>query len=453
MSERFTSAQIDALFSQDVDIRLHAARQLEIVRFGRLEDLDHEEYLMATADWLARNGADTALPQLQRLLGHPDTLVRAHAAGAVARIDPALGLAILETLLEEDDRKVRSYVIERLCSIELPEVVKILSQALLSLYGYADPSGIDPSDDWTRDLRREMTFVLGHSEDPYALASLMRAARDGDPRVRRNAIGALGNIRNDKALPVLIGALDDRDASVRYEAAHALGELADGRAADALLRTLGDRDSKVVVGAIDALAVLKDPRAAGELLRIMSGGSDRVARAAALALPALGHEVSVPLLIAQLHSSSADTATKMIAASLLGVTGDAAAVFGLITALGNRAVPVRIAAARALGRLGASGAVGYLVEVLEGDPDPEVREVTAEALGELGSASAAWALEKAQASEHVALAQKAARALLRVGRAQITTERSTERSPETFQWHRARAPRLLMKNRTFDVRI
>ena len=207
MSARFTSAQIDALFSRDVNIRLHAARQLEIVRFGRLEDLDHEEYLMATADWLARHGGDTALPQLQRLLGHPDTLVRAHAAGAVARIDPALGLAILETLLEEDDRKVRSYVIERLCSIELPEVARILSQALLSLYSYADPSDIDPSDDWTRDLRREMTFVLGHSEDPYALASLMRAARDGDPKVRRNAIGALGNIRNDKALQVLIDAL------------------------------------------------------------------------------------------------------------------------------------------------------------------------------------------------------------------------------------------------------
>ena len=453
MSERFTSAQIDALFSRDADTRLRAARQLEIVRFGRLEDLDHEEYLMATADWLARHGGDTALPQLQRLLGHPDTLVRAHAAGAVARIDPALGLAILETLLEEDDRKVRSYVIERLCSIELPEVARILSQALLSLYSYADPSGIDPSDDWTRDLRREMTFVLGHSEDPYALASLMRAARDGDPKVRRNAIGALGNIRNDKALQVLIDALDDRDASVRYEAAYALGELANGRAANALLHTLDDRDSKVVVGAIDALAVLKDPRTAEELLRIMSGGSDRVARAAALALPVLGHEVSAPPLIEQLNSPNTDTATKMIAASLLGVTGDAAAVSGLITALGNRAVPVRIAAARALGRLGASGAVGYLVEVLEGDPDPEVREVTAEALGELGSASAVWALEKAQASEHVALAQKAERALLRVGRAQITTERSTERSPENFQWHRARAPRLLMKNRTFDVRI
>ena len=163
----------------------------------------------------------------------------------------------------------------------------------------------------------------------------------------------------------------------------------------------------------------------------------------------LGHEVSAPPLIEQLNSPNTDTATKMIAASLLGVTGDAAAVFGLITALGNRAVPVRIAAARALGRLGDSIAVGYLVEVLEGDPDPEVREATAEALGELGSASAAWALEKAQASEHVALAQKAERALLRVGRAQITTERS----PENFQWHRARAPRLLMKNRTFDVRI
>ena len=449
MSAQFTSAQIDALFSQDVNIRLHAARQLEIVRFGGLEDLDHEEYLMATADWLARNGDVTALPQLQRLLGHPDTLVRASAAGAVAKIDPALGLPILAELLEEDDRRVRSHVVERLCSIRSPEVVKILSQALLSLYSNTDRARIDPSDDWTRDLRRELTSVLGLWEDPYALASLMRAARDGDPRVRRNAIGALANIRNDKALPVLLGGLDDPDASVRYEAAYALGELADSRAADFLLRTLGDRDSKVVLGAIDALVVLKDPRTAGELLRIISGGSDREARAAALALPALGHEVSVPLLIAQLHSSSADTATKMMAASLLGVTGDAAAAFGLITALGNRAVPVRIAAARALGRLGASGAVGYLVEVLEGDPDPEVREVTAEALGELGSASAAWALEKAQASEHVALAQKAERALLRVGRAQITTERS----PENFQWHRARAPRLLMKNRTFDVRI
>ena len=216
-----------------------------------------------------------------------------------------------------------------------------------------------------------------------------------------------------------------------------------------MLRALGDRDSKVVVGAIDALAVLKDPRAEEELLRIMSGGSDRVARAAARALPVLGHDVSVPLLIKRLNSPNTDTDTKMEAASILGVTGDAAAVSGLITALGNRAVPVRIAAARALGRLGASIAVGYLVEVLEGDPDPEVREVTVEALGELGSASAEWALEQAQASEHVSLAQKAERALLRMGRAQI----ATERSPENFQWHRARAPRLLMKNRTFDVRI
>ena len=107
-------------------------------------------------------------------------LVRASAAGAVARIDPALGLPILETLLEEDDREVRSRVVDALCDTDAPEVAGLLSRILLSLY--PDNRAIDPSDDWTRDLRRRMTLTLGRKGDAYALPSLTHAAAMGTQR-------------------------------------------------------------------------------------------------------------------------------------------------------------------------------------------------------------------------------------------------------------------------------
>ena len=156
MPEPITAQFVNALFSNDDTVRKAAAAKLG-VRDPRL--LEPEDYLIEVANRLGRRQARSALPRLQELLGHPDVLVRASAAGAVAKIDPALGLPMLEALLEEDNREVRSRVVDALCDTDAPEVAGLLSRILLSLY--PDNRAIDPSDDWTRDLRRRMTLTLG----------------------------------------------------------------------------------------------------------------------------------------------------------------------------------------------------------------------------------------------------------------------------------------------------
>ena len=446
-NRQITTQLVDCLFSTNAELQSTAASRLGITDPASLEP---EDRLIEIADRLGRREARAALPQLHMLLGHPDALVRASAAGAVAKIEPDLDLPILETLLEEESREVRCRVVKALCDLNAPGVARTLSRILLSLYG--DRGGIDPSDDWTLDLRRQMTLMLGIWEDAYALASLTHAARDGDPKVRSNAVWALGMIRDTDTLPVLLQALQDTDEQVRRLAAEALNELRDPRAGDRLLQTLRDPNPQVVVAAVTALAVLRDRGAVPELLRIMGGESDRAARAAAAALSTLDHDLTAPTLIDRLVSPDSDTETKADAAAALGVMGDRDALPHLVTALRSGSVPVRIAAARALGRLGCLGrgfVVPRLAEVLEGEPSAEVMQVTARALGHLGDPSIAYALEAAQKSPNATARQAAQMALVRLGRARITPEDHHGPSHRTRQ----RAPRLLMKRGTFDQRV
>lgn len=447
MPEQVSAEQIADLFSKDEAIRRDAATQVGKVAHRALEYLDHEEYLVRVAETLGVVGGRRGLPHLQRLLGHPDDIVRTSAACAVARIDPEEGVPMLEELLDEDDRNVRCLVVETLCAIDWHAGKRILARALLSLY--ADRRGTDPNDDWTLDLRRSITRALGRSDDAYVAQSLIAAAGDRDLQVRANAFRALGSLREWRALTILVKGLGDIDPGIRCQAARSLSRLADPAAFDELLRTLDDPDPDVVVAAISALAVLQDRSAVPYLLKLTGRESDRVARAAGQALRDLRVHVPVPRLIDLLSASDSGDREKLNAASMLGVSGDTSAVHPLTTALGSRSVQIRIAATRALGRLDDLAALGYLVEVLEGDGDPQVREVAAQALGKLGDPSAAWALGDAAKSENLGLRKQAQWALLRVGRVQITKAPPNSLS----RLGRERAPLLLMRHNRFDQRI
>ena len=433
---------VNALFSNDQSVQIRAATELGVQNAQRLEP---EDYLIAVTDRLGHCRAHRALSKLQALLGHPDVLVRTSAAGAVARIDPPLGLPMLETLLEEDDREVRSRAVRAICDTRAPEVAKMLSRILRSLY--QDNRIIDPSDDWTHDLRRRMTLTLGQLQDAYALPSLIYAARDGDPKIRSNAVWALGMINDVEAMPVLLRALEDRDAAVRREAAYTLSGMRELQAKDALLLTLQDTDPTVVVAAINALARLGAQQAGPELLRLMSSESNRVARAAAAALDRVQYDLRMPTLGDLLAPPDTNTETTVVAAiAVLGIIGNRETVKEIVPATKSRAVPVRMAAARALGRLGDRRAVPHLVKVLEGDSSAEVVQVAAQALGELGHPSVASALEAAKTSPSGAVRRAAQLALVRMGRSRIAPETPSQRT-------RRPAPRLLMKRGTFDQRI
>ena len=104
------------------------------------------------------------------------------------------------------------------------------------------------------------------------------------------------------------------------------------------------------------------------------------------------------------------------AAELLGVVEEQAAVRPLVRLLRDRDAEVRLAAARALGRLGAPQAAGPLLAALEAVPARVPGPVVAQALLRIGSA-AAGAASRALASPSTPAATTAAEVLGRLGEA------------------------------------
>ena len=436
--------KLEDLLSNDPDVRFGAATELGVRDADALEP---EDYYVAVADRLRYRRDEDAMALLHRLLGHPEPLVQASAAGALAAKDPEVGVPFLEALLLTDDRKVRSRVVESLCRIRTGEHGRLLARTLWSLY--QSRHTIDPSDDWTRDLRRSITNTLGILGDSYAVNSLGQAVMDVDPVVRANAALALGLIMDKQAVPVLVKALDDKDDRVRLEAVQALVLLEDPSVSTALLRKLDDPEPAVVAAATTGLGWFGNAEARPRLLRLIEGESDRIARAAFRSLRQIGFVVSVRELATTVDSPDTEVRTRSLAVTLLGLTGESEALLPLLTALRNRAVSVKIAAARALGRLAHRGATTHLVAVLEEDQPAVVHKEVVRALGELGDPSVGWALRQASKSRDRELAHAAELTLVRLGRAKSAPEQ-VEPSHEST---RTRAPHLLLRAGRFDERL
>ena len=436
--------QFEDLLSNDPEIRREAAAELGV---READELEPEDYYVAVVDRLSYRHDEGAMGILHRLLGHPEPLVQASAAGALVARDPELGVPVLEALLLTDDRKVRHVVVESLCRIRTEECGRLLAQILWSLY--QSRHTIDPCDDWTRDLRRSIVNTLGDICHPYALNSLGQAITDVDPGIRARAALALGLIMDKRAVPVLVKALDDKDDRVRFEAVEALGLLGDRSVSAALLRKLDDPEPAVVAAAATGLGWLGDAEAVPRLLRLVEGESDRIARAAFRSLRQIGYVVVVRELVAKLESPNTDVRTRSVVVALLGLTGGSEALPPLLTALWNRAVPVKIAAARALGRLANRRATGYLADVLEDDQPAAVHKEVVRALGELGNPSVRLALLQASKSRDRELARAAELTLVRLGLARFEREQ-TGPSQESG---RTRAPHLLLRAGRFGERL
>ena len=442
MPEQLTTTEIEDLFSTTNETRYAAAQRLGIRNADRLTV---EDYLIKVSDLLRQAGDSNALSRLQTLLGHTEVNVRVAAAAAIAAIEPALGLPILETLLAEDNRKVRSDVVKILCAIDGNGVPRILSRVLLALY--QGRHTIDPTDDWTRDLRRKMTLALGPSGDSYAFDSLMLAAQDVDLVVRKEALLGLALLGDRRALPRILASLEDPHWEVRIQTVTALGEMGGEEVVDPIIKLLSDAQDEVVLAVIDTLALLKDVRAIPALLRVAGGESDRVARAAVSALSQVGSNIGTPVLLASLHHTIPEA--RVVAASVLGVAGGEEAPPALITVLrGDPDVAVRLAAARALGRLGNRRAVRHLIQALQ-DDSVHVHEAAVVALGSIGDAAAAAALASVAEGVNTTLATAARRALRQMG-----LDPAIQESPaKTSQRVREHAPKLLMRSGRFDERL
>jgi HEAT repeat protein len=138
------------------------------------------------------------------------------------------------------------------------------------------------------------------------VASIYRASKTDDPRIRQYLSMVLGTIGDRRATPVLLEALGDRETETRLYAIIALGELKDPASVPQLIETTRDGDKDVRKTAFYALGEIHDPRAVDALV---AGLDDQVADArwnAAIALSQFGDRRAAPVLRTMLDRSMLD---------------------------------------------------------------------------------------------------------------------------------------------------
>jgi HEAT repeat protein/lysophospholipase L1-like esterase len=222
------------------------------------------------------------------------------------------------------------------------------------------------------------------------VSRLVRAAEDGDGRVRAAAVAQLGRLgpKAAPATPLLATrAESDTDAAVRADAIAA-------------------------VAAIDP-----SPRSLARILPRLHDASAAVRWAAADALATLPREdVRLDDWIAALESS--DPYVRSLATWSIGERGPAAgeAALALVKLLQSERAHGSSGAAGALARLQARDAVPALADALQA-PEPARRAEIATALGQMGATAGAAvpALEKALADPDDDVRRTAAEALGRIG--------------------------------------
>jgi HEAT repeat protein len=367
---------------------------------------------MAAARVLGEIGDARAVKPLTGALGDTNYKVRETAAYALAQISaPAVGSLI--TALGDRDRDVRQVAAHVLTQIGPPAVEPLIAAledddwnvrwaAIEALGRIGDARSVGPLITVLGNLpshqRETAAEALGRIGDARAVEPLIAALKDVD--VRQAAAGALDDIgwqpgqdadgavywiakaQWDKCVAIgapavqpLTAVLKDKDDEVRWAAAKALLQIGDTRAVGPLIAALQDSDCSVREAAVDALGQIGGARAIEHLVAALKDEDGDVRQAAAHALAQIGAPAVEPLIA--LYKK---TDFRVPAVKALGQIGGTRAVEFLVAALKDKDIDVRRAATEALGRIG-TPATEPLLAALK---DVDVRQAAAGALDDIG---------------------------------------------------------------------
>ncbi|MBI5366768.1 MAG: HEAT repeat domain-containing protein [Planctomycetes bacterium] len=264
-------------------------------------------------------------------------------------------------------------------------------------------------------------------EGKAARAALERALKDeANYRVRARIVEALAEADAEGAAPALVEAAKDVRAEVRKAAAAALGKLAAEKAQPTLAALAeSDASDEVREAALRGLAACKAPGAGEIYRRALRWPSYREAvRGAAIEGLAKSGDVAaipelLPFVTGTWEAGSMHRVKALAMDQLAGLAPkDPRVVEAVLQAFGDPYFRTRSAAARALGRMQPSAAAGKLLERLETETDPGVKDAIRAALKELvggggaGTASAAGTAKTAEELEAEAAALEADAAAL-----------------------------------------
>jgi len=298
------------------------------------------------------------------------------------------------TLRESPDPDLRRWVIFALGAMGDSRPIPALALAL---------------NDADKAVRRQATIALGRIGTTAAVTPLAAALKDGDREVRQKAIEALGKV-GEPAIRLMITGLRSPDVLVRRGSSDALARI--GRpAVSPLTRSLLEEDDRLArIGAVEALGKMRDERAVASLVVALMDPDSDIQDMAAQALVRTGKPAVVSLV--RVLRVAGNPFRRRVVEVLVRTRG--LAVKPLLDALGDENVEVRLTASEALVKMG-KPALGSLMCALK-NSKPGVRLEAATALGLIGDPTAVKPLVRAVRGRNRELRQRAARALVGIGR-------------------------------------
>lgn len=263
-------------------------------------------------------------------------------------------------------------------------------------------------------------------------------AYTANPAVRVEGIEALQSLRSTDALPWLRTGLADEVPAVRFAACVALGVLRDADSLDLLRARRFDPDASVRLAAVFALHRLGSTEDSGRLADALLGNADiPVRRNAALLLGLTGETGAVKVLAKAMRDTdpgvrqhaleamarlgNREASQELVFMTNSGAGTDETFAIGALETTGDRRyldafryklvngphLETRLAAARALGRLGEEAGLGLAIRSLRDGPAPSrdpndppeeqslrIRQLACAALGAIGNPDALAVLEE-----------------------------------------------------------
>jgi HEAT repeat protein len=255
---------------------------------------------------------------------------------------------------------------------------------------------------------RQAAARAGHDSFWDALEAIAATLRTRERRELANAMQKSGHVAFERRV------LQGSDLAARRElAARRLGLLPDKRSRRVLRRALVRGPETVRLAAARALARHRDLRALRWLLEHPEALARRPLPAVGGLLRAFGPGARA-MLIAALERGIADTRLECACLDTLGLARCHSARGSITARLQSPHLELRVAAARALGRLGMGEAIPALTMALTDDSWP-VRAMAAQALGRLSASPAVEALAECVSDRAWWVRHHAAYALARIG--------------------------------------
>jgi HEAT repeat protein len=414
--------QVDGLQDRRAEVRQVAAATL-----GKLRDRAAEQGLievlsdtnamvrMEVARALGACGtAPQSVPALEKALKDSSVLVRTSTAKSLGVFIDPLATSALLSAMDDTDWHVRAAAALSLraqaeagpsqratiTAALIPKLQKdpfaLVRDRSADALTYADDDHVvqalvDALLSDQREVRFHATRSIIVAKAVKALPLLSPHVDDKNPGIRQAIIQIYGAIGGETQIPAVIQALNDPEPEVKMAAIQSFRQLGSRIKPNALISGLNDKNPHVRAAAARVLGDLGDRTVSSKLLPMLKDENDYVRGSAAEALGKLGDRSAIQPLIEMLTGQAIAGKTNTTEEGLLiGPNKDDP----FLAKLSQETVQERkTGAVKALGVLRATEAVNPIIEHGLRSDDPQIRAVSAYALGQIGDRHAVVPLE------------------------------------------------------------